>query len=273
MERKRDLPPDNAVAEALSAISQLVSHDSGTGTALSEASDDLDETIDRLDRLRDSGPAQPDNSAESDQRLTEFVDTVVGLASFGRARSASGGDDIIGQMAPGLKALGKCLLTSELEQSQEEQRRLAQENSVIAEIGRIISSSLDINEVYERFVEEVKKLVSFDRIYITLVDRDQDKLETKYVSGIKIQDWDDVPNVPLSSTVADVVTRTRSGLMLQRQDADEPIYLHPNLVRARRVGLNSILLVPLISRGIVIGTLGCFSTRLNAYTERDLGML
>ena len=273
MERKRDLPPDNAVAEALSAISQLVSHDSGTGTALSEASDDLDETIDRLDRLRDSGPAQPDNSAESDQRLTEFVDTVVGLASFGRARSASGGDDIIGQMAPGLKALGKSLLTSELEQSQEEQRRLAQENSVIAEIGRIISSSLDINEVYERFVEEVKKLVSFDRIYITLVDRDQDKLETKYVSGIKIQDWDDVPNVPLSSTVADVVTRTRSGLMLQRQDADEPIYLHPNLVRARRVGLNSILLVPLISRGIVIGTLGCFSTRLNAYTERDLALI
>ena len=61
--------------------------------------------------------------------------------------------------------------------------------------------------------------------------------------------------------------------MLQRQDADEPIYLHPNLVRARRVGLNSILLVPLISRGIVIGTLGCFSTRLNAYTERDLALI
>ena len=41
-----------------------------------------------------------------------------------------------------------------LKRSEEAALRLAQETGVIAEIGRIISSSLDIEEVYERFAEE-----------------------------------------------------------------------------------------------------------------------
>jgi hypothetical protein len=35
--------------------------------------------------------------------------------------------------------------------SEEEAKGLAQENAIVAEIGRIISSTLDIEEVYERF--------------------------------------------------------------------------------------------------------------------------
>jgi len=50
-----------------------------------------------------------------------------------------------------------------LRTSEESSKRLAQENLSIAEIGRIISSTLKIEEVYERFAEEVKKLIHFDR--------------------------------------------------------------------------------------------------------------
>ncbi len=45
-----------------------------------------------------------------------------------------------------------------------------QENATMAEIGRIINSSLDIEEVYERFAEAVNKLISFDRISINLIN-------------------------------------------------------------------------------------------------------
>ena len=41
--------------------------------------------------------------------------------------------------------------TKELMKSQETERRLAEENGLLAEIGRIISSTLNIDEVYERF--------------------------------------------------------------------------------------------------------------------------
>jgi len=48
--------------------------------------------------------------------------------------------------------------------------RLARENAVVAEIGRIVRSSLDIREIYERFAGAVNKLIPFDRIAIVLID-------------------------------------------------------------------------------------------------------
>jgi light-regulated signal transduction histidine kinase (bacteriophytochrome) len=54
--------------------------------------------------------------------------------------------------------------------NEDEACRLAEENAIMAEIGRIISSSLNIEEVYERFAEEVRKVIPFDRIVIDQVD-------------------------------------------------------------------------------------------------------
>src|SRR5271157_4960306 len=45
-----------------------------------------------------------------------------------------------------------------LQRSEEKAKQLAQENGVIAEIGRIISSTLNIEEVYKAFAEKVREL-------------------------------------------------------------------------------------------------------------------
>ncbi len=50
------------------------------------------------------------------------------------------------------------------------ERRLAQENEVIAEVGRIIGSTLNIEEVFELFAVEVSHLISFDMIGASVVD-------------------------------------------------------------------------------------------------------
>jgi len=73
-----------------------------------------------------------------------------------------------------------------LRKSEEESRKLAQENAIMAEIGRIISSTLKIEEVYERFVEEVRKLISFDRIAIRTIDPKEKMVTIAYISGIDI---------------------------------------------------------------------------------------
>ena len=58
-----------------------------------------------------------------------------------------------------------------LQQSEEAARRLAQENAVIAEIGRIVSSSLNVEDVYGLFAETVHKVIPFDRISITAINQ------------------------------------------------------------------------------------------------------
>ena len=57
-----------------------------------------------------------------------------------------------------------------LGESKDAAQRLARENAILAEIGRIISSTLNIDDVYKLFSEEVKKLLPFERIVINLID-------------------------------------------------------------------------------------------------------
>src|SRR4030066_165689 len=60
---------------------------------------------------------------------------------------------------------------------------LAQENEIMAEIGRIISSTLNIEEVYERFAEEARKLIPLDRIALTTFTPDHRFGTIAYVIG------------------------------------------------------------------------------------------
>ena len=57
----------------------------------------------------------------------------------------------------------------DLQNAEAQQRQLAHENAVLAEIGRIIGSSLDIDQVYERFAEQTRKLIDFDITSISLL--------------------------------------------------------------------------------------------------------
>ncbi len=64
---------------------------------------------------------------------------------------------------------------TERKRAEEEQRRdretaerMAEEMTIIAEIGQVIGSTLDIDEVYERFAAEARKLIPFDRLAVNL---------------------------------------------------------------------------------------------------------
>ena len=75
-----------------------------------------------------------------------------------------------------------------LQRSEEAATRLAQENATVAEIGQIISSTLNIEEVYERFAEEVRKVLPFDRVSVNTMDPDLTSITITYTFGVKIGD-------------------------------------------------------------------------------------
>ena len=157
-----------------------------------------------------------------------------------------------------------------LRQSEEEAKPLSQENTIVAEIGRVINSSLKIEEVYERFAEEVKKLIPFDRIVINLTDLKNNTSTTAYIAGIDVQDRRAGHVFPLPGSTHEHIIRTRSILLIQTEDEAEVAGRFPSLLSTFRAGLRSMISVPLISKDEVIGVLHLRSTKSNAYSEREL---
>ncbi len=168
---------------------------------------------------------------------------------------------------------------TERRRAEEEERRsrelaeqLAGELTVIAEIGQIIGSTLNIDEVYERFAAEARKLIPFDRIVVTLNRSEDDARYIAYASGTDVPRTRQGNTLPMVGSANEVLARTRTGFILHPATAEEIAERYPTLASAFEVGLRSMMSVPLISRDEVIGGLHFQTVKPNAYTEGDLRM-
>ncbi len=149
--------------------------------------------------------------------------------------------------------------------------RLAQEMAILADIGRLINSTLNIEEVYGRFAAEVGKLIPCDRISVNLNNPAQETFTIAYVSGFEIPERRPGDTVPIKGSLTEIIVRTRSGLFINRatlQGIHERFPEATNIVTVR-AGMRALICVPLISRDEVIGTLHFRARKANAYTERD----
>ncbi|MBI5968531.1 MAG: PAS domain S-box protein [Deltaproteobacteria bacterium] len=157
-----------------------------------------------------------------------------------------------------------------LRRSEEEARRLAQENAIVAEIGRIISSTLKIEEVYDRFAEEVRKLIPGDRISIAIGNLEESNLTTAYVWGFEMADRKAGDIIPMVGTTSERVMRTRSSMLVQEENLEEVVDAFPGALPYFQAGFRSMMVVPLVSKDQAIGVLHIRSFKTNAYTEMDL---
>jgi PAS domain S-box-containing protein len=156
-----------------------------------------------------------------------------------------------------------------LRQSEEEARRLSEENAVIAEIGRIVSSTLNIEEVYERLAEEIRKLIPFERIVINTIDVESGTFINVYMAGKGIADRIVGKIYPLEGSGNAEMVRTKSTLLVQTEDFNEYKDRFPMLASTFEAGFQSIMNVPLFSKGRIIGGLLLRSLKPNANTKRD----
>jgi two-component system, cell cycle sensor histidine kinase and response regulator CckA len=149
-------------------------------------------------------------------------------------------------------------------------KRMALENAMMAEIGRIISSTLNIEEVYERFAEGVHELIPFEGIAINIINHKEGTVTVPYVSGIAVPGCQPGDIFPLEGSVTGEVARTRSGLIIQAKDTDELKNRFPTFLKAFETGLRSVVAVPLLSKDQVIGAIHFRSTKPNVYSDQNL---
>jgi PAS domain S-box-containing protein len=156
-----------------------------------------------------------------------------------------------------------------LQRSEETAKQLAHENAILADIGMIISSSINTEEVYDRFAEEVAKLIPFDRIAIDLVDLERNTSTVAYSAGIFVPERKAGTTTALAGTLTQEVLRTRRSQLVQG-DEKEILSRVPGLSYSLKIGLRSNLAVPLVSKDEAIGVLHMRSKNPNAYTEKDM---
>jgi PAS domain-containing protein len=160
-----------------------------------------------------------------------------------------------------------------LKESEESARRLAHENEVIAAVGRIFSSSLNLDEVFEQFTEQLHKLVTSDRIVVNVVNLDQCTHTKLYVGGMEPKSRGLGATRPLAGTQSEAVARTCESMLVQAEDRDELVSRFPGLARNFDAGMRSFLCVPLVSSERAIGTLGRRSSDPKAYSDRHIALL
>lgn len=153
-----------------------------------------------------------------------------------------------------------------------ERTRLSEENQVVAEIGRIINSSLDLNDIYDLLSEEIRKLIPFDRFSINLVDFEKGT-SSRWVLGLDVPGRRTGDAVPLAGALVGEVVRTRLPILLEPETAAEVDLRFPLLMPAYNSGLRSFMAVPLIDRDAAIGVLQVRSKERGIYTPAHLSSL
>jgi len=158
-------------------------------------------------------------------------------------------------------AIANLELFAKGQKAEAEQRRLARENAIMAEIGRVINLSLEIDEVYERFAELTKSAIHFDRITVTLIDDKNHLGMNSYTSGVRASEWDQDPVWSLVGTQFERLLRDREPIAHGAESIEDFINEFPALEPTIDIGLRSMVAAPLISRNRVIGGLTVRSGR------------
>jgi signal transduction histidine kinase len=159
-----------------------------------------------------------------------------------------------------------------LRRSEKAAQRLANETETIAEIGRIITSTFNIEEVYEGFAEKVNKLIPFDRIVVSLNNFDQGTLTLAHTSGLDVAGRGAGAVFPLRGSVNEKIMNPKAGLITQPDSIEELAGQIPGLIPAFQAGVRSVISAPLIFRDRVIGALDFQSKKSKAYTGQDLNL-
>ncbi|MDA8126625.1 MAG: PAS domain S-box protein, partial [Deltaproteobacteria bacterium] len=149
-------------------------------------------------------------------------------------------------------------------------KRAEQEMAVIAEISRLIGSTLDIEAVYERFAAETRKLIPFDSLIVNLMAVQPDCMQIAYASGLPLPRRHVGQIFPVAGTLAEAIMHARPGTIIQSHSPEELVSRFPSMVFSIQVGILSVLGVPLISNDEVIGTLIFRSKAPEAYKGQDL---
>lgn len=136
---------------------------------------------------------------------------------------------------------------------------------ILAKIGMIISSQLNLKETLEAIADTVADMMRARQSAIALFNEDRSVLRVVATYGMNTPP----DQIPLKSSLAAQVCETRTALVA------EDLLLQPDLFRPQLVfsNIRSIVSAPLINDGEIIGVIEAYSCEKAAFTPHDVLLL
>jgi diguanylate cyclase (GGDEF)-like protein/putative nucleotidyltransferase with HDIG domain len=159
-------------------------------------------------------------------------------------------------------------ISMDKEYLREQLREREEELSVINRSTAIITSSLDIQEIYGSFIEELKRVV--DVSWASIVLAEDDDLSCVALSSMEGFTYQIGDKLPTEGTGTGWVIRNRKSFIENDLSKESHFKTGDNFLRQ---GLRTMIYLPLISKGDVIGCLIIASRQPNAYNQRNIQLL
>ena len=162
--------------------------------------------------------------------LILFDDRVTGVFTFGSREFSHFTPERVGLLESVAYQLGPLL----------ENAKLQYEQAVTDEVARIITSTLDIGDVYDQFAVAMKDLVNFDRASVVTIDTESGICTTRYVHGVDIPERRPGATRPFDgSRIQQAAT---SGVVVERADSSQRAWRGPMSEVYERLGLKPVYL-------------------------------
>ena len=145
------------------------------------------------------------------------------------------------------------------------------ELAVVNKINQIISSSLNLELIFELLAEEVGKLLDFDQISISLLDAPRKNIQSRLIKskGGPLFVRDSTLRPKMGTAVGFAIDQGKPFIRSNLSGVQE--FVEDRL--ALREGYQSYILVPIVSKQVTLGTLNLISKRPQAYSKRNLDIL
>ncbi len=140
----------------------------------------------------------------------------------------------------------------------------------MAEIGRIVGSSPDIQNVYERFAVEARRLIPFDRIRTNLVDFAAQAYEVSYVEGLGVPERDLGDVLSLEGSFTNHVAESQEAMIVRMESEQHIPSTLPGLHAPFRAGVRCSIGAPVISGDRTAGVLILDSTEPDGFEQHHV---
>ncbi|MEW6139336.1 MAG: ATP-binding protein [Thermodesulfobacteriota bacterium] len=159
-----------------------------------------------------------------------------------------------------------------LEEKKRVESELRRKNVELASLNKIsatVSQSLDLNEISNLAVRELRKIVGDKAVVIYLIDPRGEELTAAAEEGFSREFLESVKRLSFGEGLTGNVARARSPMAYD----DYAQYPQAMEVAVQREKIKSLLSVPLMSKNSIVGVLNIASRTSYHFTDEEIGLM